>query len=60
MDLWTEISQWVVTKRTEDGISALETNFVLGCFPDLWRRYDWHEAVEQFTSDLRLFGVREG
>ena len=58
MNLWNTIKEWAAKRRKDGGVAALEVNYVLGCFPDLWRKYDWQEALEQFKQDLSLFGVR--
>ena len=58
LNIWNEIKEWV-TKRTETGVLAdLEVNYVLGGFPNLWRRYNWKEALEAFRDDLALFSIQ--
>jgi MoxR-like ATPase len=59
-DLWNEINQWLPSiDDTAPFLTRLERNYVLSGFPDLWLRYDWKTALEQFRADLRLFNVDE-
>jgi len=59
-DLWNEINQWLpALDETSGMIVRLERNYVLCGFSDLWQRYDWKAALEQFRSDLRMFNVDE-
>jgi MoxR-like ATPase len=59
-DLWNEINQWLPTlDETSPFIVRMERNFILCGFPDLWLRYDWRAALEQFRADLRLFNIDE-
>jgi MoxR-like ATPase len=59
-DLWNEINQWLpALDETHSLITRLERNYVLCGFPELWQRYDWKAALEQFRADLRLFNIDE-
>lgn len=57
--IWNEIRPWAIKRRSQSKIGMLEVNFVLGGFPQMWRQYDWKEALSQFTQDLKLFGVKD-
>lgn len=59
MRTWTEIRDWAVSHRGSGELAALEINFILGNFPQVWRRHSWKEALEDFRQDLELFGVKE-
>lgn len=62
MSNWSSIEQWAVNGRNSNddtGIAALEANFVLGGFPELWRTRDWNAALQQFQNDLNSFGISE-
>ncbi len=60
MNLWNEIRQWLFERHNRDTAQGwLERNFVLAGFPDMWRRYMWGEALEQFRADLQMFGVED-
>lgn len=60
MNNWNNIKQWAVERREEDTkLAMLEVNYVLGCFPDMWRTADWNQALDQFQADLATFGVLE-
>ncbi len=60
MDNWNNIKQWAVERRAdEDALANLEVNYILGCFPDMWRSADWNKSLEQFQEDLATFGVTE-
>lgn len=56
---WEEIKPWAIQQRKTAGLPRLVVNYVLGGFPDLWRQHDWQDAVQDFVSDLELFGVEE-
>ncbi|NDJ62613.1 MAG: AAA domain-containing protein [Chloroflexi bacterium] len=57
-DVWNEISSWMPTLEEANSLLVrLERNYVLSGFPDLWMRFDWKEALEQFRADLTLFNV---
>ena len=61
MNNWANIKQWAVDRRADDTeIARLEVNFILGCFPDMWRITDWNDALGQFKQDLATFGIMEG
>jgi MoxR-like ATPase len=56
--LWQEIKDWMNGRDKEDNQKIrLERNFVLGGFPELWRRENWKDALERFRLDLALFEV---
>lgn len=57
--LWEEIRSWVDNRRDDSPLFRLERNFALYGFPNLWRTTNWKEALEQFHSDLMLFGIEE-
>jgi MoxR-like ATPase len=60
MNLWNEIRQYLYERHNRDNAQGwLERNFVLAGFPDMWRRYMWGEALENFRADLQTFGVDE-
>lgn len=59
---WNNIQQWAVEHRAElvdQPLAELEVNYILGCFPDMWRMEDWNKALKQFQDDLATFGVTE-
>ncbi len=59
-DIWNEINHWL--PALEDCINLrmrLERNYILSGFPELWLRYDWKDALEQFRADLNLFNLEE-
>jgi MoxR-like ATPase len=58
MNLWNDIRAWLFERHNRETTQGwLDRNFVLAGYPDLWRRYDWREALEAFRADLQLFGV---
>ncbi|MBC8171427.1 MAG: MoxR family ATPase [Anaerolineae bacterium] len=57
--LWDEIKGWIESKRQDSMIFRLLRNFLLYGFPHIWRSGNWKDAVEQFHSDLMLFGIEE-
>lgn len=60
MNNWNNINQWAVERRNDGtDMAALEANFVLGGFPELWRANDWNSALQQFQNDLSDFGISE-
>ncbi|NWF69190.1 MAG: AAA family ATPase [Chloroflexi bacterium] len=60
MHLWNDIRQWLFERHERETPKGwLDRNFVLAGFPDLWRRYDWREALDAFHADLTMFGVDE-
>lgn len=59
-DIWNEINHWL--PALEDCVNLrmrLERNYVLSGFPELWMRFDWKDALEQFRADLNLFNLDE-
>jgi hypothetical protein len=59
-DIWNEINQWIPTlDEAQSRLARLERNFIMSGFPDLWLRFDWKEALEQFRADLDLFKVED-
>ncbi len=57
---WQEIKDWITSEDIVDSVmSRLERNFVLGGFPDMWRRENWREALGRFTTDLALFDIKD-
>lgn len=55
---WQEISLWAAEREVSGNPEAgLERHFVLGCFPDVWSRADWKEALRRFSGHLRRFEV---
>lgn len=57
MTIWEEIKPFVLERRSQDKQGKLEVNYVLGCFPELWRNEKWHDALQQFIEDLKMFDV---
>ena len=59
-DIWNEINQWIPTlDEAQSRLARLERNYIFSGFPDLWLRYDWKDALEQFRADLDLFRVED-
>jgi MoxR-like ATPase len=58
-DTWNEINQWLPIDEPLSRWLRLERNFILSGFPDLWQRYDWKDALEQFRADLELFRIED-
>ncbi len=58
-DTWNEVNQWLSIDEPLSRWLRLERNFVLSGFPDLWQRYDWKDALEQFRADLNLFRIED-
>ncbi|MCB9451568.1 MAG: AAA family ATPase [Anaerolineaceae bacterium] len=57
---WKAIKGWLSEHEPQKGEQALlERNFVLAGYPELWRKENWHEALNRFQQDLALFGVGE-
>jgi MoxR-like ATPase len=59
MNLYNDIKPFAQKRRTEGKLGELEVNFVLGCYPELWRQNNWRDALNKFREDLKLFGVDE-
>jgi MoxR-like ATPase len=60
MTAWQEIKEWLGSPdRRTDFTGLLERNYILGSFPEVWRRDNWREALERFRADLKLFGLEE-
>jgi MoxR-like ATPase len=60
LDTWQDINDWLNSQGDQTSmLNRLERNFVMAGFPDLWQRNDWKEALEDFRSDLILFGFEE-
>lgn len=60
LEAWREVNQRLALKRGPNAIKrAIERNYLLGGFPDLWRDSDWRAALEQFRADLALFEVEQ-
>ncbi len=57
---WKEIKAWL-DKRPINGdpLENIVQNYVLACFPDLWKSHKWQEALDQFEKDLDTFNVKE-
>jgi MoxR-like ATPase len=55
--LWDEIRAWIDNNRDDSPLFRIERNFVLYGFPVFWRSANWKDAVQQFHSDLMLFGI---
>lgn len=55
LDEWRTLSRFLSSPRNR--VSALERNFVLGGYPDLWERCDWKTALQWFRDDLSRFGT---
>ncbi len=58
LETWREISQWMA-QRTPTARAAIERNFVVAGFPDLWDDEPWRDALARFIADLDLFDVRD-
>ncbi|MBE2270864.1 MAG: MoxR family ATPase [Anaerolinea sp.] len=59
-DIWNEINHWLPALEDCTELKLrLERNYVLCGFPELWLRYDWKDALEQFRADLKLFNIDE-
>ena len=58
-NLWDEIRYWVDNNQRDSMIFRLQRNFLLHGFPNFWRQKSWREALEEFQSDLLLFGIQE-
>lgn len=58
LTLWNDIKPWVLNRRSAGNYGALEANYVLGGFPELWRQHNWREAVAQFVEDLQTFNIK--
>lgn len=61
MTLWNEIRAWLdgQFERGDSFLFRLERNYIMSGFPNLWRKYNWREALAQFKQDLVLFGIQE-
>lgn len=61
MNLWVEIENWLNRQqpRTNTLLFRLQRNFILHGYPEVWRRENWQEALEQFTKDMQTFGITD-
>ncbi len=60
MNNWKNIQHWAIERRNDETeVAMLEVNFVLGCFPELWRIENWNSVLTQFRADLSSFGIVE-
>jgi MoxR-like ATPase len=60
INIWNAVREWLINRKNREGtLNWLERNYILAGFPDLWRRYNWKEALESFRTDLTLFGIQE-
>ena len=59
LECWKQIKSWLAS-LPGNFQAHLESTYVLGGFPDLWRNYSWHEALQQFRQDLELFRPKGG
>jgi len=56
LDEWRTVTRFLSSRKNR--LSTLERNFVLGGYPDLWRRCDWKRALQWFRDDLRRFDAK--
>lgn len=59
MNIWNSVRDWAIKRRDEGELAQLEVNYVLGGFPDKWRKYDWKESLSKLREYLNLFNVME-
>ncbi len=57
--IFDEIRTWLDAEWHDSPSFRLKRNFVLQGFPVQWRQQSWQSALEQFVSDLLLFGAEE-
>jgi MoxR-like ATPase len=55
---WIEINSWSAGQPNTPR-ARLERNYILSGFPDLWRQYNWKDALRQFNTDLDLFNLNK-
>lgn len=55
-NIYEEIKTWLDAEWQDTPDFRLKRNFVLHGFPLQWRQQSWQSALDQFVSDLLLFG----
>jgi len=59
MRTWNEIRDWAIKRRDEGEMGQLEVNYVLGGFPETWRKCSWQESLGKLREYLNVFNVTE-